>query len=158
MSLFTLDSDECIRELLEGSLDLRALTNETSREASSDWKPPTVSGPAGKLVNECLLVFNFTMQARRSYSAYVCVWVMNPLTEGRRGSLFVHKCKFRMLNPCYVNETKTSDPAGEIGLLLSFYVHSSWCWKSCSSLCWFLNKQSVNSLHDWRTWHRFVVS
>lgn len=44
-------------------------------------------------------------------SAYVCVSDESAPTEGRRGSLFVHKCKFRILNPCHTNETETRDPS-----------------------------------------------
>lgn len=80
-------------------------------KASSDWRTPMFSFPAGKLVNERLMVFNFNMQTRRFHSAYVCD--KSAPTEGRRGSLFVHKWKFKILNPCHINETETWDPAGE---------------------------------------------
>lgn len=53
-----LDLDECISAVLEGSLDLRAEKPVLSEE------PPPFCHPAGKLVTEHLMVFNFNMHTR----------------------------------------------------------------------------------------------
>lgn len=78
--------------MLEGSLHGPAKKKKAGKPVATE-EPPMFFFPTGELVNERLVVFNFNMQTRRFHS--VCVCDKSAQTEGGRGCLFVHKCKFR---------------------------------------------------------------
>ena len=153
--------------MLEGRPDLRALTMRQNRQGSQFClknDPPRSPGPLESLLMSDS-VFHSSMPTRNFHSACDCVCVCvcervrSAQTESRCGSLFVHKCKFRILHPCHINETEAGGSSRRyLAAHWMFYSGCSRCWMSCSSLHRFINKQSVNSLTGWRTGHRFVVS